>query len=119
MFRFLSVFAPFHRRVSCEYSRTASVLSFNHDGLEIARVKRRAGVRWLPLWHIVFFIYLVLLIRLVAVADIGPAGYANRMEQMRNGTVLEQAAAVIMDMDPISQRFAAKLRGFVGFISGD
>ncbi len=101
-----------------EYSRTAAVISFNHDGLEICRVKRSSRSRWLPVWHFVFFVYLILLIRTVAVADIGAAGYANRMEQMRNGNLLERAAAGIMDIDPITRIAAAEFRGFVSFISG-
>ncbi len=119
MIRLWSASAPYRRRVGSEYARTASVFSFNHDGLEIARVKRRNRPRWMPVWHIVFFIYLIMLIRLVALADVGPAGYALRMDEMRHGNVLEQAAAGIMDMDPLSRRLAANLRGLVNFISGD
>ncbi len=89
--------------------RSTSVLSFNHDGLEIARTKRER--RWLPIWHVIFFIYLILLIRLVTMAQIGPGGYAMRMDEMQNGNAVEQVAARIMAMDPISQRLAVKIRG--------
>lgn len=117
MLRIWRAITPYRHRVPSEYRRTASVLSFNHDGLEIARVKAEPGHRWLPLWHIMVFIYLILLIRLVAFADIGPGGYNNRMEQMRNGTLLEQGAAKVMAMDPISQRLARELRGVFGVVS--
>lgn len=101
------------------YARTASVLSFNHDGLEIARAKRSSRSRWLPVWHFVFFIYLVLLIRIVAIADIGAAAYSSRIQDMRDGTIIERAAAQVMGLDPISGRAAVAVRGFFNFISGD
>ena len=95
-------------RVSAAYRRSSSVLSFNHDGLEVARVKNER--RWLPIWHIAVFIYLALLIRLIAIADVGPAAYANRLEQMNKGSFVEQAVAKVMQMDPISQKLALKVR---------
>jgi len=107
---------PYRRRVSSQYQRSASVLSFNHDGVEIARV--RAKRRWLPIWHVMVFVYLILLIRLIAMADIGPAGYANRMVEMRNGSFLERTAARVMDLDPVSRKLAAELRGVLKVISG-
>ena len=97
-------------------ARSAAVLSFNHDGLEIARVKTTRR-RWLPLWHIVVVVYLVLLVRMVAVADIGPAGYANRIEEMRNGNALERISARIMALDPVSRKFAGHLRSGIDAIT--
>ncbi|MDJ0824808.1 MAG: hypothetical protein QNJ16_04830 [Rhodobacter sp.] len=109
MLRFLNALRPVADRAAREYRRSASVVSFNHDGLEIARIKTER--RWLPVWHILVFAYLVLLIRLIAVVDIGPAGYAVRMEAMQNGSVLERAAAKVMTMDPMSRQIAIKIRG--------
>lgn len=107
---------PIRRRAASEYRRSASVLSFNHDGLEIARVRYRRR-RWLPIWHIMVFTYLVLLIRLIAVADIGPAGYGVRMSEMHNGNQLERLAASIMDLDPVSRQMAMKLRQVLSLVS--
>lgn len=90
------------------YQSSAAVLSFNHDGLEIARIKTEK--RWLPIWHIIFFIYLALLVRLVAMADIGPGGYAARIDDMQQGNLFERAAAYVMHMDPVSQQIAISLR---------
>jgi len=108
MFKVFNVFRRAKLRVGGAYARSASVVSFNHDGLEIARVRNER--RWLPLWHIAVFIYLALLIRLVTIAEIGPAAYANRMENMNNGSMLERAAASIMYMDPVSRNIAVGLR---------
>ncbi len=104
----LQNFGMFRRRFADQYQRSSSVLSFNHDGMEVARVRNRS--RYLPLWHVVFFLYLALLIRLVVAADIGTASYEARMLQMRNGTVVERVAAGVMQMDPVSQAIALKLR---------
>lgn len=98
----------FRRRVANGYGRTSSHLSFNHDGFEVARVKTRT--KYLPLWHVVFFVYLALLIRLVVAADIGTSGYEARMTEMRNGTTLERIVARVMQMDPVSQEIATRVR---------
>lgn len=95
------------RRLPKRYD-TSAVLSFNHDGLEIARVRKKN--RWLPVWHVIFFVYLVLLIRLIAMADMGPAAYANRVAQLEKGVWIERMAARIMFMDPVSQQIAITLR---------
>ena len=87
---------------------TASVLSFNHDGLEIARVKKRN--RWLPMWHIIFVVYLGLMIRLVVMADIGPGAYGSRMAELKNGTMLERGIGYVMQMDPVSHSIAINVR---------
>jgi hypothetical protein len=104
-----NLFSRTRRRVSEQYQHSSVVLSFNHDGLEIARVKNEK--RWLPIWHVAVFLYLVLLIRLIAIADVGAASYANRMEKLENGSFLEWTAAKVMQMDPISRGIATSLRG--------
>lgn len=88
--------------------RTNVVLRFNPDGVELTRV--RSNRRWMPVWHIIFFIYMGLLIRLVVMADLGPAGYDQRMSALKNGNFIERAAAKVMDMDPVSRALAIKLR---------
>lgn len=118
MFKFWTATSGARQGVANHYRRSASVLSFNHDGLEIARVKTHRR-RWLPFWHLLVFIYLVLLIRLVVLADLGPVGYAARMNEMNNGTLLERGAAKIMQMDPYSQQLAVRLRKAMNFINGD
>lgn len=90
--------------------QTASVLSFNHDGLEIAKVKARP-TRYLPVWHVLFFIYFILLVRLVVMADMGPGAYQNRMNALAEGVWYERAAAKVMQMDPVSREIAMNLRG--------
>ena len=90
------------------FRRSASVLSFNHDGLEVARAKKSG--RWLPVWHIIFFIYIGLLMRLVSMAEVGPAAYGNRMAELEKGNVIERMTAQIMYMDPVSRSIATNIR---------
>lgn len=108
MFAFRRLYSRPPGRLRKAYRQSSSMLSFNHDGLEIARTRNER--RWLPVWHIAVFIYLALLIRIIAIAETGPAAYANRMEQMSEGTVIERSIAVVMQMDPISQQIAMKVR---------
>ncbi|KMW59305.1 hypothetical protein AIOL_004287 [Candidatus Rhodobacter oscarellae] len=62
------------------------------------------------MWHIVFFIYVVLLIRLISMVEIGPASYGHRMAQLQNGTFIERTTARVMQMDPLSQSIALRIR---------
>jgi hypothetical protein len=66
--------------------------------------------RWLPLRHLVFFLYIALLIRILALAELGPGAYAQRLEEMRRGSLPERAAALVMRMDPASRQLALQLR---------
>ena len=84
------------------------MVSFNHDGMEIARVKPER--RWLPYGHLAIFLYLVLLIRLVTIADIGAASYESRMEKLEEGSFLERFTARVMYMDPWSRALASDIR---------
>ena len=70
---------------------------------------RKRG-RWLPVWHFVFVIYLALLVRLIAMAEVGPAAYANKMALLENGTLIERIAAHVMYMDPVSREIAVNIR---------
>lgn len=98
-------------KVRRQYRPSYAVLGFNQDGLEIARVRKKR--RYLPLFHLTMFVYLGLIIRLVVMANVGPASYANRIENLSNGNMLERAGAVVMYMDPVSRDIAIKLRSAI------
>lgn len=95
-------------RAGSEFQRSTAVVSFNHDGLEIARKKTERG--WLPFGHLAIFLYLVLLLRLVTIADIGAASYESRMEKLEDGSFLERVTARVMFMDPWSRSLASDIR---------
>ena len=115
MARILRPFSILPSRVAEGYRRSSAVFSFNHDGLEVARVRNRS--RYLPLWHVIFFIYFAMIIRLVVAADIGTAGYEARMQEMREGHTLERLAARVMHMDPVSRQLAVQIRTGLTFIN--
>ena len=108
MFQLWKALSRSKRSVGSAYRSSSTVLSFNHDGLEVARV--RNDRRWLPLWHIAVFLYLAMLVRVIVIADIGPAAYANRVEKMNDGSILEQIAAKAMYMDPVTRSLAIEVR---------
>jgi hypothetical protein len=89
--------------------RPTQVSSFNHDGLELAKVKRRRS-KYLPLWHLVFFIYVILIVRLIAMADMGPVAYQSRIDSLSQGNLFERFAAKVMYMDPVSRSISVDLR---------
>lgn len=88
-----------------------SVLSFNQDGLELARVKPKR--REIAVWHMIALLYIFLFFRLVVAADVGSAGYGARMQALSAGSLPERIAAQIMSLDPISRRAAINLRKFI------
>lgn len=86
------------------------VTSFNHDGVELAKVRKRRGNWYMPAWHVIFFIYVILIVRLIAMADMGPGAYQNRIDRLSEGSFIERAAARVMYMDPVSRDIATDLR---------
>ncbi len=102
-------------------ARRVGVESFNHDGMMIARLKRRRLLPDLPWRHMALFLVLGMSLRLVTYSDIGPVGYADRAKNLLNGNVAEQFAATVMKMDAVTEQAAIKFRhatrGLRDFIS--
>lgn len=90
--------------------------SFNHDNTILAR--RRRSRRGVPLVHFTAFVYLVLVLRIFAMAEMGPGNYSARMIQMQDGPLIDRIAAFVMAPDPISRDVALNLRRGFQFISG-
>ncbi|MFU8778408.1 MAG: hypothetical protein ACNA7M_12165 [Roseovarius sp.] len=78
------------------------------DGLIVFRPKRRrtgASLRGL--------LYLVLgftFFKAVIIAHLGGPLYGDRLAQLAQGSIVEQAGAVVMQPDPVSQMLSAYLR---------
>ena len=79
-----------------------TVASFNHDGVELARVRKQRSSR-LPIRHIVLFLLAIVSFKLFLNFDMGAAAYGAKIEEFSAGTVIEQAAAWAMTLDPVSQ----------------
>ncbi|MEM1387134.1 MAG: hypothetical protein AAF748_08590 [Pseudomonadota bacterium] len=89
-----------------------SLESFNHDGVEIARRKRRAP-RGLPWGHFALFALTVVAFKVFLASQIGLASYGAKMAQLAEGSRIERVAAFAMTLDPVSELMVSALqRGF-------
>jgi len=110
------VYAEFNdrvRKLSRKHTRMARgvVTSVNHDGLIIAKPRRRGlrfPVRGPALFLAVFFFFKGFLI-----AGLGPIGYAERVEALNAGTLTEQLGGYVMNIDPISLYIAQTLAPYL------
>ena len=91
----------------CEYMRGAKrkvrlksgvVTTVNHDGLVIARARRKSGDS--PLFGVLFFVAAFFLFKAFLLVSDGQEGYAERLASLQSGTTVEQAAAWAMQADP-------------------
>lgn len=105
----------FGRRKTAQ-SRRVGVESFQHDSVFLAR--RRRVRRGFPVIHFAAFIYLASVLRVFAIAEVGPGSYAGRMETMQNGNFVERAAAFVMAPDDVSRRLARNLQKGFALIGG-
>ena len=87
----------------------ASMSSFNHDGLELARVKREKR-REFPFRHVFLFLLAVASFKVFLFLDMGAGAYGAKAEALAEGTRLEQIAGWAMKMDPLSLYIVDGLR---------
>ncbi len=85
-----------------------SVESFNHDGLELARRRKRR--RGFPVGQIVLFAVFVLAFKVFLVVQMGPAAYGAKMNALAEGGTMERLAARAMVLDPVSELVVEELR---------
>lgn len=103
----------FHKRVGRIgklHDRMASgyVASVNHDGLIVAKVRRR-GPRFpwkgVALCFVAFFAFKGFLLM-----QLGEASFNERVGKLENGTVVEQAGAYAMSADPLTRWVATQIQ---------
>ncbi|WP_224380170.1 hypothetical protein [Roseovarius carneus] len=76
------------------------------DGLIVFRPKRRkAG---LPLRWVVVALAGAIVFKGLIIANLGAAAYADRIEALRAGSVVEKFGAAVMQPDPVSLYISAK-----------
>ena len=92
-----------HRSMTKGYS-----FRMRADGLMVA-VPRRA-VRPIPMRSLFMLVGSILLFKAFILAHIGPAGYADRLDILRQGSVVERAGAFVMQSDPATRHIAEVLR---------
>ncbi len=77
------------------------------DGLIIAR-PRRARPR-ISLRPVLVFLVAMVAFKGFLIANLGPLAYEERLDRLQQGTVVEQAGAFVMQIDPLSRYAADKI----------
>jgi hypothetical protein len=85
------------------------VARINPDGLITIEPKRQRGGTLVRL--VAAAILGVIFFKVVTLAIVGSVVYQSRVDALATGTSFEQAAAWIMQADPLSQRIAVMLTG--------
>ncbi|MCK4712908.1 MAG: hypothetical protein KAT26_08520 [Marinosulfonomonas sp.] len=85
------------------------VASVNHDGLIVARVRRRSGPRFpwkgVALCFVAFFAFKAFLL-----VQLGEATFNERVGKLQEGTVVEKVGAYAMSADPLTSWIASQIR---------
>lgn len=76
--------------------------SFNQDGLIIARFKGRR-VWQLPLRQLLYFMIAVFSFKIFLFFEMGAVAYAQKIEDLSKGIIVERIAAKAMVLDPMSK----------------
>lgn len=95
-----------HTQLANGYSARVS-----RDGLIIFRPKRRSGgvsLRGLLLLVVGFFFF-----KGMIMAHLGTTVYDQRVEALRQGSVVEQAGAFVMQADPVTSAIAIKMHPYL------
>lgn len=91
-----------HRQMSRGY-----VTSVNHDGLIIARPRRKSSR--LPLRGLFLSLAVLLTFKGFVYAQIGEAAYTDRVNLLANGTIVERIGAYAMHADPATLWIARQI----------
>ncbi len=78
------------------------------DGIVVLR-KPQSRLSKLPLKGVFYLVLGFALFKGIAIAQYGPQGYENRVQEMREGTMVEQAGAWFMQPDRISVFLGAQI----------
>ena len=88
-----------HRALSRGY-----VTRMRSDGLIVARPRRPQSR--IPLRSVILFLLAFTVFKGFMIASIGPDGYNERVAKLGSGTVVEQAGAWVMQIEPLSNAIA-------------
>lgn len=81
------------------------------DGLVVAKARRRAPS--FPLRGIMILAAAAMLFKAFLLVNLGGITYAERVAELQQGTVLEQAGAWIMQADPATIWIAEQIKSFL------
>lgn len=80
--------------------KKGAIYSVNHDGLIIARARRR-GLRR-PVHLVLFAVFGVLAFKAALYAMLGASTYTSRVEALASGSAVERAGAWVMQADGLT-----------------
>ncbi|MEZ5716782.1 MAG: hypothetical protein R3D85_17520 [Paracoccaceae bacterium] len=81
------------------------------DGLVFA--KKRRATPTVSARGVLYLIFGFILFKSIAMAQFGPAGYEQRLDELKQGTLIEQVGAVLMQPDRISAGLAIQIAPFL------
>jgi hypothetical protein len=91
-----------HSKLSKGYRAT-----MRKDGLVVMKPQRvRSAV---PAKVLLFTLLAVFAFKAFLLSSLGPSGYQDRIDSLKEGTQVEQAGAWIMQIDPVSQFLSVQL----------
>lgn len=101
------------RRISKRHSKLSHgyVTSVNHDGLVVAKPKRKSHRGTLRGLIILFAVMMIF--KGVLHAQIGAGAYQARLDALNEGSIAEQAGAWVMTPDPVTLWISQKIASLV------
>jgi len=99
------------RRRKASGVKSGVTSSVNHDGIVIARPRRKSGDS--PLLGVLFFVGVFVLFKSFLLASDGAEGYAERVQGFAEGTQVEMAIGWAMQVDPITEYIATTFANVV------
>lgn len=89
-------------------SKRASTPVIGPDGMIVVR-RRKTGTNF-PVRGLIYLAAGFILFKSIALAQFGEQGYNDRLSQLFAGTIVEQAGAWVMQIDPATFWVADKIR---------
>lgn len=101
------------RRITRRHTQLSRgyVTSVNDDGLVVAKPKRKFSRSTLR--GIAIVVLVLMLFKGVLYSQLGPSGYAERLEGLSNGSAFEKVGAVLMAADPITVWLAGHIGNYL------
>jgi hypothetical protein len=102
------------KRIGRKHSRMAHagvIHSVNHDGLIVARPRRRAPS--FPWKGLVLLLVAALLFKSFLLLNLGPITYQDRVNSLAGGGIAEQAGAFVMQAGPASTWVVEQIRPYL------
>ncbi|VAV88564.1 hypothetical protein MNBD_ALPHA07-414 [hydrothermal vent metagenome] len=89
------------------------VVNIRKDGLIVFKPKNRYYSSSLPLRGLIFLIIGFFLFKGLILAHAGASVYEERLTRLKEGSIVEQAGAYVMQVEPVSQIIATQMRRFL------